>query len=140
MAHYKRCRNLRARQVNQLSLNDGNGDNPQQHVCLICSLVARQARSVLECPTKTLAKKGSSTKILVLPFKNKRSIAAAPTFENERTVMPPPSEKRSSTRVRFNEGANSISTFSLTSSAISTIEEEPVESDTIDLDFEIDLK
>jgi hypothetical protein len=76
LAHYRRCRNLRARQA-------GNGIGKQQHPslshhCLVCSLVARQARTMLErsSPSSmsgpafksstTNVKKGSSTSSLAL--------------------------------------------------------------------------
>lgn len=42
LAHYRRCRSIRARQMGQ----GASGKGP--HVCLICSMVARQARSLLD--------------------------------------------------------------------------------------------
>lgn len=71
LAHYRRCRSLRARQA-------GSGIGKQQHPslshhCLVCSLVARQARTMLERSSPpsmsgsvfksstTNVKKGSST-------------------------------------------------------------------------------
>lgn len=45
LAHYKRCKSIRAKQLAQSNMRR---DAVQQHVCLVCSLVARQARSVLD--------------------------------------------------------------------------------------------
>lgn len=42
LAHYRQCRKIRARQATQAPSVKG------QHVCLICSMVARQARSLLD--------------------------------------------------------------------------------------------
>lgn len=46
LLHYRRCREARARQVGQLS--GGRSLRQQQHACLVCSLVARHARTVLQ--------------------------------------------------------------------------------------------
>lgn len=46
LAHYRRCRMLRSRQAGQLSASSRR--EPVQQHCLVCSLVARQARSMLE--------------------------------------------------------------------------------------------
>ena len=43
LAHYRRCRDIRARQSQNPS-----GKNRQQHVCLVCSLVARHAKFTLD--------------------------------------------------------------------------------------------
>ena len=41
LAHYRKCREIRARQA-------GQHPRIQQHACLVCTLVARQARSMLD--------------------------------------------------------------------------------------------
>lgn len=43
LAHYRRCRDIRARQS-----QSPNSKNRQQHVCLVCSLVARHAKFTLD--------------------------------------------------------------------------------------------
>jgi len=43
LSHYRRCRTIRARQAGRREVSSGG-----QHNCLVCSLVARQAREVLE--------------------------------------------------------------------------------------------
>ena len=43
LAHYRRCREIRARQSQM-----PHGKNRQQHVCLVCSLVARHAKFTLD--------------------------------------------------------------------------------------------
>lgn len=43
LAHFRRCRDIRARQSQM-----PNGKNRQQHVCLVCSLVARHAKFTLD--------------------------------------------------------------------------------------------
>jgi len=45
LAHYKRCKSIRAKQLGQSHLRR---DLTQQQLCLVCNLVARQARSILE--------------------------------------------------------------------------------------------
>lgn len=46
LAHYRRCRSLRARQAGNVV---GKQQHPSlSHHCLVCSLVARQARTMLE--------------------------------------------------------------------------------------------
>jgi hypothetical protein len=70
LAHYKRCRSIRARQVGgggtahlcppAPSALAGSSSRPQQqHVCLVCSLVARQARSMLEKTNNRNSSSGS---------------------------------------------------------------------------------
>jgi len=44
LAHYRRCRDIRARQ----SQNPTATNKSQQHVCLVCSLVARHAKFTLD--------------------------------------------------------------------------------------------
>lgn len=54
LAHYRKCRDIRARQA-------GGSRRSQPHVCLVCSLVARQARNVLEgSRTPSVARKVAS--------------------------------------------------------------------------------
>ncbi|KAG7355803.1 TAZ zinc finger domain protein [Nitzschia inconspicua] len=45
LAHYRRCRDIRARQAQNPALRS------QQHVCLVCSLVARHAKFTLDRTT-----------------------------------------------------------------------------------------
>ena len=45
LSHFRRCRSIRARQAGQ---HPSKVDPQSRHICLICSLVARQAKSVLE--------------------------------------------------------------------------------------------
>lgn len=54
LAHYRKCRDIRARQA-------GGSRRSQQHVCLVCSLVARQARNVLDgARSPSVARKAAS--------------------------------------------------------------------------------
>jgi len=55
LAHYRRCRDIRARQ----SQNPTATNKPQQHVCLVCSLVARHAKFTFDRHSST-ATKGAS--------------------------------------------------------------------------------
>lgn len=47
LAHYRRCRSIRARQAGQPPGGGGKRDSNAQQACLVCSLVARQARTML---------------------------------------------------------------------------------------------
>lgn len=89
LAHYKRCREVRSRLP--------------QHVCLVCSIMARKARTVLES-VKTPASPGSSNQIknktilssFTLPrVKQSRhmpSTCIPKSFSTEQ--MPPPSSRQ----------------------------------------------
>lgn len=57
LTHYRRCRNVRARQVGAPSLKG-------QHVCLICSMVARQARSLLDNNLQASNSKASGQQVV----------------------------------------------------------------------------
>jgi len=56
LAHYRRCRDIRARQS-----QNPNGKNRQQHVCLVCSLVARHAKFTLDSCVSNASKNGTSS-------------------------------------------------------------------------------
>lgn len=56
LAHYRRCREIRMKQ-SQLP----NGKNRQQHVCLVCSLVARHAKFTLDKCVSTSSKNAKSS-------------------------------------------------------------------------------
>eukprot|EP00533_Pseudo-nitzschia_delicatissima_P008581 CAMPEP_0116102632 /NCGR_PEP_ID=MMETSP0327-20121206/13454_1 /TAXON_ID=44447 /ORGANISM="Pseudo-nitzschia delicatissima, Strain B596" /LENGTH=348 /DNA_ID=CAMNT_0003594687 /DNA_START=201 /DNA_END=1247 /DNA_ORIENTATION=+ len=56
LAHFRRCRDIRARQSQML-----NGKNRQQHVCLVCSLVARHAKFTLDKCVSASSKNGKSS-------------------------------------------------------------------------------
>lgn len=47
LAHYRRCRDLRRQHATQFRVNNG-ASSSQPHACLVCSLVVRHARCVLE--------------------------------------------------------------------------------------------
>mmetsp|Transcript_7227 Transcript_7227/g.15610 ORF Transcript_7227/g.15610 Transcript_7227/m.15610 type:complete len:367 (+) Transcript_7227:239-1339(+) len=55
LAHYRRCRDIRARQ----SQNPKN--RQQQHVCLVCSLVARHAKFTLDRTASHASKNGTTS-------------------------------------------------------------------------------
>ena len=88
LAHYKRCKSIRAKQVGQSSFRR---DGAQQHVCLVCNLMARQARSVLERRPK-------------------------PTVTNGHNPSPSPAASATSTAVRKTGSRRIISSFMLDSS------------------------
>ena len=56
LAHYRRCRDIRLRQS-----QTQNGKNRQQHVCLVCSLVARHAKFTLDRCISTGSKNGTTS-------------------------------------------------------------------------------
>lgn len=91
LAHYKSCKSIRAKQVGQAGMRR---DGAQQHVCLVCNLVARQARSVLERP------KPSSTM----------------TASHNHYSSPSPAASATSTTVRKTGSRRIISSFMLDSS------------------------
>jgi len=57
LAHYHRCRDIRARQ----SQNPNATSKPQQHVCLVCSLVARHAKFTLAGNAPHASKNGTTS-------------------------------------------------------------------------------
>ena len=60
LAHYRRCREIRARQTGQT----GQPSKVQQHVCLVCTLVARQAKGMLD-RTKSVSPRKPSSKHVI---------------------------------------------------------------------------
>ena len=102
LAHYRRCRNIRARQRNQ-----GPGSKTS-HVCLICSMVARQARSLLDsnnisCKTTSSngviahKKSGGSKLFSSLNFKAKiKPTPVSASVQGGDWGMPPPAPRRAS--------------------------------------------
>ena len=82
LKHYRACRNIRSRQVTSPPLK-GN------HVCLICSMVARHARSLLDSniqsskPVVAHKKSSNNSKCQIMSAKPSRVAAAPP----ERTVL-----------------------------------------------------
>lgn len=97
LAHHKRCRELRAKQAGMR-----RGPQPQQqHVCLVCSLVARHARNLLE--GKSRAAWGPNTrKQAIASFTLKQtgpdSTLMVPRGLNPGLSMPPPPPRPSTTR------------------------------------------
>lgn len=97
LAHYRRCRAIRAKQVGQAP---GRRDLSRQHVCLVCSLVARQARSTLErsstssarSSTVSTTKKVSSRKV-VSSFMLNSDNEIVPLVK--KSIMPPPPPRKS---------------------------------------------
>lgn len=97
LAHYKRCRSIRARQIGQTG---ARRDASQHHVCLVCNLVARQARSILERPkvgasssaTATVRKNGSRKVIssFMLDSSNQVVEVGSPKLMPPPKMMPPP--------------------------------------------------
>jgi len=53
LAHYRRCRDIRARQAAGRCLKPPG--QQQQHVCLVCSLMARHAKTLLDGSNKKVA-------------------------------------------------------------------------------------
>jgi len=112
LAHYRRCRSLRARQAG--SSSGGGGSNAKRretpvassptsshHHCLVCSLVARQARTMLErksSPSTTTSTKGSCAKKTSSPRKVSYTVSTEAFATAERRPstmkMPPPPPKQ----------------------------------------------
>ena len=99
LAHYKRCKTIRAKQLGQSSLRR---EGAQPHVCLVCNLVARQARSVLDRPKSAASSHHSNHN-----HNNSKD-------GSSRT--PAPSPAASSTAVRKTSSRRIISSFMLDSS------------------------
>lgn len=99
LAHYKRCKSIRAKQLGQSHLRR---DLTQQQLCLVCNLVARQARSILECgrpsscintppsssgsATSTVRKTSSRRIISSFMLDSSNQVVEIPT----QSLMPPP--------------------------------------------------
>lgn len=72
LAHYRRCRDIRSRQAaNQIKTN--------QHVCLVCSLVARNAKTSLD-RSRSASPKGTTSRKHTLPSL-KQSSNQAPSLQ-----------------------------------------------------------
>lgn len=88
LAHHKRCRELRAKQA-----GIRRGQPPQQHVCLVCSLVARHARNLLEGKTRP-ARTPNPRKQVISSFTLKQtapdSTVLIPRGLNPGNMPPPP--------------------------------------------------
>lgn len=97
MAHYRRCRSIRAKQ-SDLSRKDGN----PQHVCLVCSMMARQARN-------TFGKTSSPTKPsrgkIISSFTLNTNDEVIPLGDDR--MAPPPPKIMSSSTDRF-DNPNSV--------------------------------
>jgi hypothetical protein len=72
IAHYRRCREIRARQTGQPA-------KVQQHVCLVCTLVARQAKGVLD-RTRSISPRKPNSKHVIS--------AATPQLMRPRSTSP----------------------------------------------------
>lgn len=57
LAHYRRCRDIRSRQAS-------NQMKTQQHACLVCSLVARNAKGSIDRSRSTSPKRGTSVHLI----------------------------------------------------------------------------
>jgi hypothetical protein len=68
LAHYRRCRDIRARQAHLPA-----SARPQQHVCLVCSLVARHAKFTLDrtaSSTRSVSSSKTATSSHFIPSLN----------------------------------------------------------------------
>jgi hypothetical protein len=72
LAHYRRCREIRARQTGQPA-------KAQQHVCLVCTLVARHAKGVLDRTQSISPRKPNSKHVIS---------AATPQLMRPRSTSP----------------------------------------------------
>ena len=82
LAHYRRCRSIRVKQAGQATR--GN----EQHHCLVCSLVARQARSMLDrSASKSTRKTSSSAKHSVISSLALSSSSATPSSSNTKNRL-----------------------------------------------------
>lgn len=85
LAHYRRCRSIRAKQATQLA---GRRDSSAHH-CLVCSLVARQARSMLDLKpsSKSTSQRKNSSRQTISSFMldSNNELVAPPKLK-----MPPP--------------------------------------------------
>lgn len=101
LAHYHRCRTSRARQAGQIPTRR---DSSQQQ-CLVCSLVARQARTMLERNSvirlsnssstgRTNSKKPASPSAISLDVPTKVIGAPIDSPNSSEEFMPPPPPRR----------------------------------------------
>jgi hypothetical protein len=80
LAHYQKCRELRAKQA-------GMGRRTKsQHVCLVCSLVARHARNVLEGSSR----KSNAKKQVIASFTLAEPVPEVSDRRLSTVAMPPP--------------------------------------------------
>jgi len=100
LGHYRRCRKTRARQAGQLpSRRDPN----QQHTCLVCSLVARQARSLLDKKpssfSSSLESSAAPSTSLCRPTSSSTNMKKSSTSLTRSSVSPTPVKKASGRRI-----------------------------------------
>lgn len=81
LAHYRRCRDTRARQA--------TNPKAQQHVCLVCTLVARQVKGNSD-RTRSTSPKGRSSKHLIPSLNlSSDSNVTSPNLVRPRSTSPP---------------------------------------------------
>lgn len=87
LSHYQKCRERRAKQAGM-----GRRRRDQHYVCLVCSLVARHARNVLEIPSRKISGKKQiiTSFTLATPDINSRHINRELQF----SMPPPPPRQR----------------------------------------------
>jgi hypothetical protein len=88
LAHYKKCREIRAKQAGM-----GRRAKNHQHVCLVCSLVARHARNVLEGSS---SRKSTAKKQVIASFTLPEP---GPDVRSVNGFMPPPPPRQRGTAV-----------------------------------------
>ena len=97
LAHYRRCRDIRARQAQNPSTRS------QQHVCLVCSLVARHAKFTLDRTTpgcrQANSKNGNASSSHFIP-----SLILKEGSFDEKSNDPTPSSTRLSQSLDENRG------------------------------------
>jgi len=93
LSHYQKCREIRAKQA-------GMGRRPknQQHACLVCSLVARHARNVLEIPSRKTG--GKKQVIASFTLAKDADIDSQDNHRESQFAMPPPPPRQRITKNR----------------------------------------
>lgn len=111
LAHYRRCKGIRARQAGQI----GGRREVSQPNCLICTLVARQAKTVLldaGSPNKVSVIHGAKGKSHTVPSVafcvDSAECKASDTLTGEKGMPPPPPRSMTSTNNEVYPGSKKL--------------------------------
>jgi hypothetical protein len=118
LAHYRRCRSIRARQAGQLA---GRRESSGHH-CLVCSLVARQARTILDRPSISPKNKANSRR--AAPSRSVISSFMINSNENDipsNNMAPPPPRRRLLSPVKVADASAASSSLDHSTNPVSAV-------------------
>jgi len=94
LSHHTKCREIRAKQAGM-----GRRQNKEQYACLICSLVARHAKTMLDVPSR----KTNAKKQVIASF----TVAKEQEMDCQNSTMPPPPPRQRPSSNRLSPNSDS---------------------------------